>query len=225
MNIPRVFHQVWINDRQPDLPEQFQKYRDGWLEKHPGWEYRLWSLKNLPFRSCRAEAFARDRVPYAQMADVLRYELLYEFGGVYIDTDFECLRPIDDILEGVCNFACSDNGMALTNAILGAERSSALMRRCIRELPEHLGRDSPNQETGPRFFTAVVLRHGFNNDFTLFPTKWFYPYRWNEPHRANETFPESYAVHRWAHSWREHDKSLVFRLRRRWNRTFSERRV
>jgi mannosyltransferase OCH1-like enzyme len=215
VSIPRVFHQVWINDHQPELPEQFRRYRDGWLEKHPHWEYRLWNLKNLPFRSRHADLLARSKVPYAQIADVLRYEILYELGGVYLDTDFECLRPIDDILKGVTNFACSDNGKALTNAILGAEKSSTLMFRCVCEIPSRLGHQSPNVETGPTFFTRVVLRHGFHNDLTVFPTKWFYPYKWNEPHRANETFPESYGVHRWAHSWKAQDRTIMARLRRR----------
>ena len=37
----------------------------------------------------------------AERADVLRYEILRRHGGVYVDVDVECLRPLDDLLTGV----------------------------------------------------------------------------------------------------------------------------
>ncbi len=220
MSIPRVFHQVWINDQEPELPEQYRNYRDSWLARHPNWEYHLWNLDNLPFRSRNAEVLARNEGTLSQLADALRYELLYEFGGVFLDTDFECLRPIDGILEGVRNFTCSANGRTLAVGILGSERSSSLMSSCVENFPRRLGLENAAIETGPGFFTQVLLRQGFHNNLTVFPTKWFYPYDWDEPHLAQEAFPEAYAVHRWAQTWAVQDRSLRLRLRRRLHRVF-----
>ncbi len=217
MAIPRVFHQIWINATSPDLPPVYARYRDSWLAHHPGWDYRLWNLDNLPFVS-RHQALYPRCGSYAQMADILRYELLFELGGVYLDTDFECLKPIDRILEGVRTFSCSEDGASVSIGIMGAEPASPLMHRCTKHIPSRLGLQSPTAETGPAYFTRQILEGGFNNDLTLFPRAWFYPYNWNEPHRANESFPEAYGIHRWAHSWKDSNTGLVTKITRRLRR-------
>lgn len=212
--IPRVFHQIWINRNNPELPEKFCAYRDSWLTLHPDWEYRLWNLDNLGFTPRRMDLIS-SAPNYAQMADVLRYEILLRHGGVYLDTDFECLRNIDSILVGVKNFSCSEDGRHISIGIIGAEPNSIYMERCISTLPERLGETSPSDETGPHFFTRALLNGGLADDFTLFPREWFYPYNWNELHRANEHFPQAYAAHHWAHSWIDTDRRLLTRVRRK----------
>ena len=199
--IPRVFHQVWINDRDPELPALSRRYRDRWLELHPGWEYRLWKLDNLDFARRRPELIAQCS-HYAQMADILRLEVLYQHGGVYLDTDFEALRPIDAIVgSSGGHLLCSEDGAHISTGIIGARPYSPLIARLLDALPERLGVHAVNVETGPVFVTRELLSGGFDSDVRLAPSRWFYPYSWDEPHRANETFPEAYAVHRWAHSW------------------------
>ncbi|MDO9269537.1 MAG: glycosyltransferase [Methylobacter sp.] len=212
--IPKVFHQIWINRDNPELPEKFRVYRDGWLALHPDWEYKLWNLDNLDFTPRRIDLISAAS-NYAQMADILRYEILLRHGGVYLDTDFECLRNIDPILIGVKNFSCSEDGLSVSIGIIGVEPNSIYMERCINALPERVGEANTAAETGPGLFTQVLLSGGLAGDFTLFPSEWFYPYRGHELHRANESFSEAYAVHRWAGSWSDNDKQFVTRARRK----------
>ncbi len=117
--IQRIFHQIWINDEEPALPSKWGAMRDSWLQNNPGWDYKLWNLTNLDFEPSHQHLI--DSAPnYAQVSDLLRYQILLRHGGVYIDTDFECFRGIDGILSGVDNFACSEDGRYIGNAILGA---------------------------------------------------------------------------------------------------------
>ncbi|MCV2349267.1 glycosyltransferase family 32 protein [Paucibacter sp. Y2R2-4] len=212
--IPRVFHQIWINSKNPELPSEYAAYRDSWLRLHPGWEYKLWNLDNLDFTPQRQELL-RMAGSYAQMADILRYEILFRHGGVYLDTDFECRKNIDGIMSGVKNFACSEDGSSVTNAIIGAIPGSVYMQRCIQSMPKQVGLTSPTIETGPGFLTKVLLGQGIASDFTLYPTAWFYPYGWNETHRSAQEFPEAYAIHRWAHSWGDGERGLLLRIKRK----------
>lgn len=212
--IPKVFHQIWINRNNPELPEKFRAYRDSWLAQHPDWEYKLWNLDNIGFTPRRMDLI-NSASNYAQMADVLRYEILLRHGGVYLDTDFQCLRSIDPILVGVENFSCSEDGHSVSIGIIGATPGSIYMERCISALPERIGITNTAEETGPGLMTRVLLGEGIARDFTLFPQAWFYPYSWNEPHRANEEFPNAYAVHHWAHSWGDADRKLTTRIFRK----------
>lgn len=217
MLIPKIFHQIWINTESSELPAEYAAYRDSWLRMHPGWDYKLWNLDNLDFEPKRMDLIRMSK-SYAQMADVLRYEILAKHGGIYVDTDFECLKSMEEVLSDVQNFACSQDGTKITNAIIGAVPGSIYMQRCVDLLPAQVGLTFPTAETGPDFLTRVLLRQGLAGDFTLFPQQWFYPYDWNEYHRAGESFPEAYAVHRWAHSWSESKRDLMTRGRRKLQR-------
>jgi inositol phosphorylceramide mannosyltransferase catalytic subunit len=211
--IPKILHQIWINPNSPELPDKFQVYRDGWLALHSDWQYKLWNLDNLDFTPSRMDLI-KSAPNFAQMSDILRYEILFRYGGVYIDIDFECLKNIDSILKDVKNFACSEDGYHITNAIIGAEPNSVYMERCINALPKRVGIEATSVETGPYLFTRVLLSQGLASDFILFPQEWFYPYHCSELHRANENFPQAYAVHRWAGSWTE-ENHLFNRARRK----------
>src|SRR5204863_264320 len=78
-----------------------------------------------------------------ERADILRLELLWRYGGVYIDTDFECLKPIDELLEGVEFFtgllkrAGPSKPARVNNAIFGAGPGHPLLDRALDELRVH----------------------------------------------------------------------------------------
>ena len=154
--IPKIFHQVWINRHAPQLPAEFAAYRDTWLRHHPDWEYRLWNLENLDFRCVRADLLPQC-ISYSELADLLRFELLYRHGGVYIDTDFECFKPIDGLIAGLQTFACSENGMVISPGLMGSEPGSDILRRLVYGLPETIGDLPPNDETGPGYVTRTIL--------------------------------------------------------------------
>ena len=209
--IPKIFHQVWINERTPELSGDFRRYRDQWLVLHPGWQYRLWNLKNIDFTLRRPELLSPG-LSYVQMADLLRLEVLHQYGGVYFDTDFEPRKPIDPLLTDVDHVFCTEDGQYVCNAFMAASPGSELMRRCLDALPSTLGVKPPNVETGPIFVTEQILGEGFSDRVRMLPRRLMYPYRSHELHLADGEFPDAYAIHRWAHSWKP-EPTLTSRLR------------
>lgn len=141
---------------------------------------------------------------------------------MYIDTDFEPFKCIDPLLDGVRMFICSEDGETITGSIIGAEPASPIVRRFLDELPEQIGLAAPNIETGPTYVTRTLLDGGFGDELTVFPTRYFFPYNSLELHRSTEHFPDSYAAHRYAHSWSWPEETLTIpqriarRLRRIW---------
>lgn len=96
---PKIIHQTW---KTPELPDRFASYQKTWQTLHPDWEYRMWTDEdNL--------RLVHDAYPeYAEFYETLPYPILkvefsklfylYSFGGLYVDLDFEALRPLDEIL-------------------------------------------------------------------------------------------------------------------------------
>src|SRR5215218_7638574 len=101
--ISRVFHQIWLGGKP--LPPQFKKFADKWLELNPGWTMEWWTDDRVKAGEDivnRKEFEAADKM--AAKSDILRYELVWKHGGIYIDTDFEPLQPIEELLDGVNGF-------------------------------------------------------------------------------------------------------------------------
>jgi len=82
-NIPKIIHQIWIGTAL-SRPE---RWMNTWREMNPGWEYKLGSDGNLPPLVNQTQF---DLMPfYPGKADILRYELLNAYGGIYVDADSE----------------------------------------------------------------------------------------------------------------------------------------
>lgn len=203
MGLPRLLHQVWVSGGAP-LPPLFEKWSGRWRELHPQWGYILWT-------DCPAGFFveplyneARVHVPERNIgqfkSDVLRYELLYQLGGVYIDCDFEPQHPIDDLAEDVeCFAAWEHQDRWIGNAVMGSVPGSPFLRRVLDGLDESLatlaGR-RPAVSTGPQYLTKLYRQDP--TGLTVLDQDLFYPYRVDELHRADERFPEARAIHRWS---------------------------
>ena len=99
--IPRIIHQTWKNDLVSYTAAQ--RIRT-WIKQNPSWEYRLWTNEdNLRFMSEHYPQHLAMFKGYKQeikRADAVRYFLLDHYGGLYVDLDFESLRPIDPLLKG-----------------------------------------------------------------------------------------------------------------------------
>jgi mannosyltransferase OCH1-like enzyme len=196
------------------MPEAFVAFGETWRTHHPHWQMLLWDESNLP-RLANQELFdqAGEIAPGFEgqlRSDIARLEMLYEHGGVYLDTDFECLRPIDPLLEGVRCFAAWEiQNKVVNNAVLGCEPEHPFIGHLIEELPRSISESPgrrPSKMSGPHFVTAMWRQHG--RGVTVFPEKWFYPYGCKELHRAGEDFPDAYAVHHWANQRRLRRKPL-----------------
>jgi mannosyltransferase OCH1-like enzyme len=220
--IPKIFHRIWVGPHS--LPATAEALARSWAEGHPQWELRLWTDQNLPPLQ-NARVYEQTTI-LAQKADILRYELLALFGGVYVDTDFECLQNIEPLLGGVGYFYGEEKPGIPAIAIMGCTPEHPFARACVERIPERWpwrpGRIL--EETGPAFYARAIPRYvgqfvsapladprsGKEAGAWLRPPAapplvafhpWvFYPYYLGEPWRR-EAHPCAYAVHHWQKSW------------------------
>ncbi len=169
----------------------------GWLALHPGWERCLWTDENRP-RLTNESLFERATLP-AQRADILRYEVVLRFGGVYLDTDFECLRNLEPLTAGTEAFGCEQEPAMVGNAVFGSVAGHRWLLDVVGRIPAAFEQStSVVDATGPGLVTAVTAEHP---EVKIFPPAVFYPYQGHEPSRAAGPFPDAYGVHRWHGSW------------------------
>ncbi len=95
--IPKIIHYCWFG-RGP-MPELAEKCIDSWHKYMPNYEYKLWNEDNFDVASVPYVKEAYDSRKFAFVTDYVRLYALFTEGGVYMDTDVEVLKPLDDLLE------------------------------------------------------------------------------------------------------------------------------
>ena len=159
--IPKILHQIWIGPRE--IPEELCRFQKTWLDLHPDWEYCLWtndSVQELEFTDPILKELFDRPLTLGERTDILRYEILYQFGGVYSDLDCECLRPLDPLVEsfdffgGIFHpmFATTNRAIFLNNCLLGAKPHHPVIAKIssiMRENWDNL------DHAGDEFYTTI----------------------------------------------------------------------
>ncbi len=221
--IPKTFHRIWFGARE--RPVRYDDYWRMWQELHPDWEFYTWTEDNLP-ELFNQEAYDRiplvakscgvpmsfDRALAVQRADVVAYELVNKFGGVYLNCDMVPLKPIDDLTEHSAFLGMEDD-YHVCNAVMGGEAGHPLFDTTIRRLLPSLiqyGNVGMEVATGPQHLTRVWRSDDW--DVEILPRDAFYPVYHDEIPYGTQEFgrfidkgkaKDAYAVHVWGHRSQE----------------------
>lgn len=126
--IPKIVHYCWLSgDPYPDI---IKKCLDSWHEKLPGYEFILWDKNRFSMENCIWVKQAYDKQKYAFAADYIRLYALYNYGGIYLDTDVEIMRSLNDLLD-LPYFIGFDSQNMLEAAIIGAPKGTKWIYDCL----------------------------------------------------------------------------------------------
>lgn len=106
--IPKVIHFIWVGKKS--FPKKSVKNVESWIKYHPDWKIKFWTDRDRP---CPVESMEKHFISELKMdnigiyfkqtsnpgeqADLIRYELLYHEGGVYVDHDIECFQSFEKL--------------------------------------------------------------------------------------------------------------------------------
>lgn len=193
--IPKIFHRIWVGPKP--LPDAAVGLWEGFRSLHPAWEFTTWTEPIDPaayelgrlFRSCQHPA---------QLADLLRIELLWRHGGVYVDVDCEAVRPFDPLLEHRLFIGATEG--EVQNAVIGSIAGHPGLREAMDAMLKYkvLPPGAVNESTGPILLTSVLAGR---DDVTILPKQAFFPWTWSEAPDRSLITAETYAVQHWTLSW------------------------
>lgn len=204
-------HRIWVGGPEPGW---LRTYASTWRDHHPDRQLVEWTDGNVeslfPLHNQDlyddAERIAPNHVGQLR-ADVLRYEILWRFGGWYIDADFRCAKPLDPLVEGVpCWATFEKQGTWVANGLMGTVPEHPFIGRLIDGLSRSVRGNPgarPAKMTGPQYVTGLWRQHP--DELTVLPERFFYPYSHRDVagHPVDEDFPDVYAVHVWHNQRRE----------------------
>jgi hypothetical protein len=185
--IPRQIHRIWLGS---PAPQDYVDNAQTWLDVNPGWTLTEWDedsllalgLENQDLWDEAAKHLPSRLLPRFR-SDIARYELLWRFGGMYVDHDFVALKPIAPHIAGKTCFAVQEKPGLIANGLLGSVPGHPLMRLLIDQAPisfHKRPKQQPWRSVGPAFLTTQANGRG---DLHILPKKLFLPYHYTELQR------------------------------------------
>ena len=213
MAIPKLIHRAWFGPRE--MPNEYVQYGERWKELNPDWQVIEWGYDNRPplineslFVNCGMEwtpiagAAKTTSIIQVAQADLLGYELLYRYGGLYVNTDMEPLRPIpDEFTQMDILLANEIDDWLISNAWMMSAPQQPLIRAVIDAIPGNIATEtrSIDWQTGPKLLTRIKEQQ--YPDTPVLPARFCNPWTdtpWGEPH------PDSLCAHHWGHKHPDH---------------------
>jgi hypothetical protein len=131
--IPRILHFIWLGPR----PMPNEAILQTWQQHHGSWELRVWGNGNIPTNLQNLDAFqyALQHNLHGMASDILRCEILYQFGGVYVDIDYICIAPLTpfehlEFYAGASNVGCIE----VNNGFLAARPQSPVVKLAMDDI-------------------------------------------------------------------------------------------
>lgn len=241
LRIPKVVHFIWIGPK-PFPRESVENIRT-WIAKHPDWTIKFWTDRDRPLphkqmQMARVQDLQFIKLydcykksdNYAEKSDLLRYEILYQEGGIYVDHDVKCFQSFES-LNKAYDFYCGmelpyptalSSSVLPTNNIIGSRQGHTILRQSMDWLSdqwdridkEYPGKDKDSVINRVSHRTFLVLGETFkqlankegNRDIAL-PTFYF-----NAPEERLAIFSRHLYKGTWFENESEFEKLVRERL-------------
>ena len=219
----KTLHYCWFG-KNP-LPELVQKCIESWKKFCPDYEIKEWNEDNFDVHCCRYVEEAYNAQKWAFVSDYCRFFVLYNEGGVYLDTDVELLKPLDDLPDTFVGFENPDT--VASGLIRAACKGDEICKRMLDSYNADvflLEDGSLNLQTVGIRETAIFKELGLQLDDTLqtvggttvYPREYFCPKSFigEEITLTDNT----YSIHHYSASWHTPEEEYAHKLKKKFRK-------
>lgn len=229
--IPKIIHYCWFGGNP--LPKSALKCIESWKTYFPDYEIKEWNENNYDVHKIPYTHEAYEAKKYAFVSDYARFDILYQNGGIYFDTDVEVIRPMDDVIakgafmgreagSWMTSYGYSDGLAVAPGLALGTEAKHQLYKEFLdvyKTLSFYLPDGTLNTKTICWYVTEILLQHGLtdnNNSVENIAGIWIYPADVFCPmdHTKGNIITitgNTLSIHRYDASWSDH-QTLYYKL-------------
>lgn len=174
--IPKKLSHIWIG---PYLPPQ--DWMKSWQDLNPDWEYRVFDNEFFNNRRWRCQPLIDEymkRASYSGVADLMRYEMLFEEGGLIASADSICQKSVSDLFPDPTAYTVYENEFLrgkLVSPVLACEPGNTFVAEIVKILEKTNPKDllEPWKSTGNLLMARLIEK--FQPDITIFPSHYFNP--------------------------------------------------
>lgn len=178
--IPKTIHYCWFGHNP--LPDKYKKWMESWHKYCPDYEIKEWNEENYDVTQNRYMYEAYQNKKWGFVPDYARLDIIYKYGGIYLDTDVEIIQNLDDLLYQKGFIGFEQESYIAFGLGFGAVKGLPIIkeiRDSYNEISFINSDGSLNLTASPVYQTAFLLNKGLKpngeyqiiNDLTVFPEK------------------------------------------------------
>lgn len=214
--IPKILHACWFGGKP--MPTEVQKYIASWQKHNPSYEIKIWNEENFDINSNTYVREAYECKKFAFVTDYVRLKVLYDCGGIYMDTDVEVIKPLDDLLVYPA-FSGFEGPNRIPTGTMGAEPKNKWIELLLGYYDDRhflLPDGTMDLTTNVQSITERTVAYyplKLNNtkqsfdDFTMLPFDWLCAK--DIVDGVVKVTENTYTVHYFAGSWTSPKKKLI----------------
>lgn len=218
--IPKIIHYCWFGNKP--LSKLALKCIESWKLYFPEYEIREWNESNFNVHCIPYTSEAYKASKYAFVSDYARFKILYEYGGLYFDTDVEVIKSFDSIIKdgAFMGVEITDPYIQVNPGLgLGMEAKNSILEQLLNlysTLSFYNPDGSQNLTTIVEYSTNLLLQNGLKDikgrqivsDITIYPKEFFNPF--DDLTGRLKITENTHSIHWFAKSWIETNKSRVW---------------
>lgn len=216
--IPKTIHYCWFGKK--DLPPEAKRCIVSWKKICPDYDIIRWDENNFDVNQNPFIKAAYEAKKWAFVSDYARLKVVYDNGGIYLDTDVELRKNLDSLREHGCYIGIQQNEFLCNTGLgFGATKSNPVVLKMLESYDDLTFSESHTLELScPRLNNAVIRSYGLvsNTEITDLPEVTVYPPQYFDPYGGkNLLCDETYSIHHYAASWTS-EKNQFKRKIARW---------
>ena len=216
--IPKKIHYCWFGPKP--FPKLVEKCIKTWKIHFQDYEFFLWNESNSPMDvPFVKEAYTAKK--YAFVADYIRFWALYNYGGIYLDTDMYVTKTFEILLDNQCflGYETADNEF-LSCGTIGCEKENEFVGQILKEYNDlHFKTNHVDKLVVPRLITPIFRKWERKEDFQILPHDYFYPFPYEDRDNIlnfmTYATENTHAIHLWNLSWVSPFRKFLSRIVRR----------
>lgn len=214
--IPKIIHYCWFG--KGPMPELEKKCIDSWRNHLSDYTFMLWNEENFDIERIDFVREAYEANKYAFVSDYVRIYALYHFGGIYLDTDVEVLRPLDIFLDHPFFFGF-EKEESIQTGLIGSHIHHPMLKKILSYYNEQsfiLKNGKYNMLPNPKVITPMliekydlVLENSFqnlNDELIVYPIDYFCAKDWQSGRIV--ITENTYTIHHFSGSWYSKKKKI-----------------
>lgn len=177
--IPKILHFVWIGDdsKKPN------NCIDTWRKYHPDWKVKVWgneSLENYKWINTDHMIEMTNKQSLSGVADLMRYEILFNEGGVAVDADSVCLKPLEnDFIDNEAFSSWENESIRkglISMACVGSVPNNYFFKKIITDIKNENSviEKKAWQTVGPSRLSESYYKYKYD-DLKIYPSYYFIP--------------------------------------------------
>ena len=206
--IPRIIHYCWFGGKEK--PEIVKRCIKSWKDILVDYEIKEWNESNFDINSNLFVKQAYEAGKFAFVSDFVRVNALYNYGGIYLDTDVEVFKSFDDLLDNDSFWGFEEKNYIATSTI-GCKKGNKLIKEFLSKYDDKkfiFENGQENLETNVSIVSEIISSLGveMNNKYqnieglaTFYPQEYFSPYDYLNCY--SKATSNTYAIHHFYKSW------------------------